>query len=133
MAPTAISTYQDSKIGGVASKSKVKDEVITSGQHPPIYEALKPYEYFPKYVDGRTFWRREDYNYDPERWTHRFTADEIGELSDAADNFSESGIALTTISKVLRHHETHLIVSSVAGLIRINTRNHFPCPHSQRT
>ncbi|KAG8528470.1 uncharacterized protein KY384_007388 [Bacidia gigantensis] len=99
MAPTAVSTYPDSRTSDVASKSKVRDGLITSGQHPPIYEALKQYEDFPKHIDGRTVWRTEDYKDNPERWTHRFTSEEINELSDTADKFSQSGVPLTTISK----------------------------------
>ena len=100
MAPTAISQYQESDIKTVVSKSTTKHEVKTSGQHPPTYEELKPYEDFPKQIEGKTVWRTEEYKGNPERWTHRFTPEEIAELGTTADNFNKSGIPLPTISKV---------------------------------
>ena len=103
MAPTAISPYQEADIRGLDSKLKGKKEVKTSGQHPPVVQYLRTYEDFPKHIDGRTVWRTEDYKDKPERWTHRFTQEEITELSTAADKFNESGIPRTSISKVLSH------------------------------
>ena len=74
--------------------------IKTSGQHPPLYDQLKPYSDFPKEITGPTVWKSEDYASDPDRWTHVFTKDEIAEMSDAADNFHAGNVPLTHISKV---------------------------------
>jgi hypothetical protein len=95
----AANAHQQLKAGPV-SKAIFPDGLKTTGQHPPIYEQLQPYENFPKEITGRTVWKAEDYKDNPERWTHRFTDEEIKELSDAADAFLESKIPLTGISKV---------------------------------
>ena len=100
MAPTAIETNPRSEKAKHVSQSKFPDGIKTSGQHPPVYEKLRPYDEFPKFIDGPSVWRTEDYKASPERWTHRFTDDEIAEMSVAADSFRESGMPLTGISKV---------------------------------
>jgi len=82
-----------------APRSSFPDGIRTSGQHPPLYHALKPYSEFPKEIIGPTIWKQEDYVDSPERWTHPFTDEEVQELSDAADRFIERGIPLTGISK----------------------------------
>jgi len=82
-----------------APRSSFPDGIRTSGQHPPLYHALKPYSEFPKEIIGPTIWKQEDYIDSPERWTHPFTDEEVQELSDAADRFIERGIPLTGISK----------------------------------
>lgn len=84
----------------LAPRSIFPDGIRTSGQHPPLYDVLKPYEEFPKEIAGPTVWKKEDYVDKPEAWVHRFTKEEIQELSEAADQFIERGIPLTGISKV---------------------------------
>lgn len=76
------------------------DGIRTSGQHPPVYEELKPFSEFPQEITGGTVWRKEDYENNPEKWVHPFTDEEVQELSDTADRFIEQGIPLTGISKV---------------------------------
>lgn len=76
------------------------DGIRTSGQHPPVYDDLKPYSEFPKEISGPTVWRKEEYINAPEKWVHPFTDDEVKELSDTADQFIESGTPLTGITKV---------------------------------
>lgn len=76
------------------------DGLKTTGQQPPLYEFLQPYDRFPKQIAGPTVWKPEDYRDQPERWTHRFTDEEIEELSTVADQFLASGTPLTGISKV---------------------------------
>lgn len=83
-----------------APRSIFPDGIRTSGQHPPLYDALKPYSEFPKEITGPTLWKREDYVNNPERWTHRFTPEEVQELSNTADQFIASGTPLTGISQV---------------------------------
>lgn len=78
------------------------DGIRTSGQHNPLYNALAPYSEFPTKITGPTVWKAEEYVNNPERWVHRFTPDEIQELSDTADRFIASGTPLTGISKVCR-------------------------------
>ncbi|KAJ9136568.1 Clavaminate synthase-like protein [Pleurostoma richardsiae] len=82
-----------------APRSIFPDGIRTSGQHNPLYDQLRPYSEFPKEISGPTVWKREDYVNNPERWTHRFTEDELQELSDTADRFIASGTPLTGISK----------------------------------
>lgn len=100
MAPTAIETCPGSEKDKHVPQSKFPDGIKTSGQHPPVYEKLRPYDEFPKSIEGPTVWRTEDYEASPERWTHRFTDDEIAEMSVAVDSFRVSGTPLTGISKV---------------------------------
>ena len=76
------------------------DGIKTSGQHPPLYHQLRPYQDFPTEITGPTVWNAEDYKNNPERWTHLFTDEEIAEMSEAADAFQHAGIPLTGISKV---------------------------------
>jgi hypothetical protein len=76
------------------------DGIKTSGQHPPLYDALRPYSEFPKEITGPTVWKKEDFEGKPEAWTRPFTNEEVDELGQAADAFIESGTALTGISKV---------------------------------
>lgn len=76
------------------------DGIKTSGQHPPTPSAIRPYSEFPKQITGKTVWRAEDYTNNPERWVHRFTDDEVEELSGVADKFIADGIPLTGISQV---------------------------------
>ena len=84
------------------SRSIFPDGIKTSGQHPPIYDELRGYEEFPKFIDGPTLWRPEDYRENPERWVHPFSLEEIEEISTAADNFRAAGIPLTGVTKVLK-------------------------------
>jgi hypothetical protein len=78
------------------------DGLKTTGQHPPLYEELHPFDEFPKQISGPTLWKAEDYRDAPEKWTHRFTAEEVAELSATADAFLASKTPLTGISKVWR-------------------------------
>ncbi|OCL01682.1 Clavaminate synthase-like protein [Glonium stellatum] len=82
-----------------APKSIFPDGIKTSGQHPPLYDQLKPYSSFPREITGPTVWRAEDYINNPERWTHPFSEDEVAEISQAADKFLADGMPLTGISK----------------------------------
>ncbi|PYI18490.1 Clavaminate synthase-like protein [Aspergillus japonicus CBS 114.51] len=75
------------------------DGLKTTGQHPPLYEHIHPFDRFPKEITGPTVWRPEDYREHPEKWTHRFTAAEVEELSTTADAFLANKIPLTGISK----------------------------------
>jgi hypothetical protein len=75
------------------------DGIKTSGQHPPIYSKLRPYEDFPKEITGPTSWDAAEYRQNPERWTHPFNDSEIAEISSAADAFIASGTPLTGISR----------------------------------
>ncbi|KAL8685669.1 MAG: hypothetical protein Q9218_007618 [Villophora microphyllina] len=101
MAPTSTSNL-DMRTQAPLNKvplAKFPDGIKTSGQHPPLYDQLQPYKNFPKNINGPTVWKKEDYDHNPERWTHRFTNTEIAELSDAADTFEASGTPLTAITK----------------------------------
>lgn len=83
-----------------APRDTFPDGIRTSGQHPPLYNVLKPYSEFAKEISGPTVWSAEEYVNNPERWVHRFTADEIEELGETTDRFLASGVPLTGISKV---------------------------------
>jgi len=104
MAPGALlqdeihHSYRPGKNTSV-SKEIFPDGIRTSGQHPPLYEKLRPYSDFPKQITGPTVWKKEDYINNPEPWTRPLTDEEIAELSDTADRFIESGTPLTGISQ----------------------------------
>lgn len=94
-APHTLSSVSSNK----APKNIYPDGIKTSGQHPPLYDQLRPYEDFPKEITGPTVWKAEDYRNNPERWTHVFSDEENAEISAAADRFLESGTPLTGITK----------------------------------
>ncbi|KAL2815764.1 hypothetical protein BDW59DRAFT_13259 [Aspergillus cavernicola] len=75
------------------------DGLKTTGQHPPLYEELHPFDEFPKSISGPTIWKAEEYRDTPENWTHRFSPEEIAELSATSDAFLASKTPLTGISK----------------------------------
>ncbi|KAI9044115.1 TauD/TfdA family dioxygenase [Aspergillus affinis] len=75
------------------------DGLKTTGQHPPLADHIHPFDKFPKEISGPTLWKAEDYREHPEKWTHRFSDEEIAELSGAADAFLQNKIPLTGISK----------------------------------
>ncbi|KAE8365595.1 hypothetical protein BDV27DRAFT_126648 [Aspergillus caelatus] len=75
------------------------DGLKTTGQHAPLYDHIKTFEQFPKEISGPTVWKAEEYRDAPEKWTHRFTPEEIAELSATADQFLANKIPLTGISK----------------------------------
>ncbi|CAI0655140.1 unnamed protein product, partial [Colletotrichum noveboracense] len=75
------------------------DGIRTSGQHNPLYDVLRPYVEFPKEITGRTVWHKEEFENSPEKWTHRFTPEEVEELGRTSDEFIASGTPLTGISK----------------------------------
>ena len=79
------------------------DGIRTSGQHPPIPDAIRPYSEFPKEITGQSVWKAEDYINNPERWVHVLTEDEVTELSATADKFLDEKLPLTGISKVFCH------------------------------
>ncbi|MCJ1316479.1 hypothetical protein MMC15_001800, partial [Xylographa vitiligo] len=101
MAPGLTESYSTAPhhLQNPVSKAIFPDGIKTSGQHPPLYDDLQPFEQFPKVIDGPTVWKGEDYINAPERWVHRFTEGEILEMSAAADAFLSSGTPLTGISK----------------------------------
>ncbi|EER23954.1 hypothetical protein CPC735_053240 [Coccidioides posadasii C735 delta SOWgp] len=98
--------YETAPVGRQPEKPSVPldlfpDGLKTTGQHPPLYDQLKPFSEFPKEITGPTAWKAEDYKDCPEKWTHWFTEEEIAELSHAADSFIAAGIPLTGITKAL--------------------------------
>lgn len=76
------------------------DGLKTTGQHPPLYDQIAPFDKFPKEITGKTVWKPEDYINNPEKWTYAFSPEEIEELSTASDNFMAAKIPLTGITKV---------------------------------
>jgi hypothetical protein len=84
----------------VVDRKIFPDGIKTSGQHPPIPEAIRPYSDFPTEITGPTVWKAEDYANNPERWIHVLNEEEIAELSATADQFLAEKIPLTGISQV---------------------------------
>lgn len=82
------------------SRAIFPDGIKTSGQHPPNYNKVKDYDEFPDRIEGPTLWAAEDYKDNPERWVHRFSKEEIEEMSTAAEAFEAAGTPLTGITKV---------------------------------
>ena len=75
------------------------DGLKTSGQHCPIASLIRPYEDYPKKIEGPTVWGKADYQEAPDKWQRTFTAEEIEEIGQAADDFIGSGVPLTGITK----------------------------------
>jgi len=82
------------------SKSVFPDGIKTSGQRAPESEHVAPYSDYPKVITGDTVWNRDDYQHNPERWTHHFSEEEVSELSKTADAFMASDTPLTGITQV---------------------------------
>lgn len=76
------------------------DGLKTSGTHSPIASLIRPYEDFPKKIEGPTVWHREDFQNEPEKWQRPFSPEEVQEIGQAADDFIASGVPLTGITKV---------------------------------
>lgn len=102
MAPAATSSLPTAPhdLGEPISWDLFPDGLKTTGQHPPLYDHIIPFDKFPNQIDGQTVWKAEDYRENPEKWTHVFTQDQIDELSTASDAFLASKTPLTGISKV---------------------------------
>ncbi|OQD60326.1 hypothetical protein PENPOL_c024G07409 [Penicillium polonicum] len=98
MAPGLVEATGLQTLPSPVELSVFPDGLKTSGQHPPIYSLVRPYADFPKTHTGPTVWKAEDYQEHPELWTHPFTAEEVAEISDAADQFTQTGTPLTGIS-----------------------------------
>jgi hypothetical protein len=107
-----------------APKNIFPDGIKTSGQHDPIASLLKSYKDFPEQIDGPTVWTRDDYVDEPEKWTHRFTDQEIEELGNASDDFIAAGIPLTGISQV-----GHVAVSLLSTDAGHRTTSRSPLSH----
>lgn len=86
------------------------DGIKTSGQHPPLYHALRPYSEFPTEITGPTVWKAEDYANNPERWVRAFSEEETQELSVAADKFIADGTPITHISQVRSRITTRWVI-----------------------
>ncbi|OQE14403.1 hypothetical protein PENFLA_c038G07106 [Penicillium flavigenum] len=101
MAPAATSSLPTAPhdLTGPISRDIFPDGLKTTGQHPPLYDHITPFENFPKQITGPTVWKAEEYRENPEKWTHVFTQDQIDELSSASDAFLASKTPLTGISK----------------------------------
>lgn len=82
------------------NKTIFPDGFKTSGQHEPIYSLIKPYEEFPTQIEGPTVWKARDYENNPEKWSYRFSIDEVAEIGACADNFIDRDLPLTGITKV---------------------------------
>lgn len=104
MAPTAVDSTPAAPTPSKSKSEKPVDLAVfpdgfkTSGQHPPLYDQLYPYSAFPKSISGPTVWEADEYASHPEQWTHVFSAEEIAELSHAADTFIRQGLPLTGIN-----------------------------------
>ena len=88
------------QLRGPPSKALFPDGIKTSGQHPPLYNELRPFDDFPTEILGPTVWTADDYVHNPERWVHELSSEEIAEMSEAADFFLAGSIPLTGITKV---------------------------------
>ncbi|RFU32043.1 hypothetical protein B7463_g4338, partial [Scytalidium lignicola] len=95
--PASIST--STPVQNAVDRKIFPDGIKTSGQHPPLYDQLRPYADFPKEIIGETVWKAEDYKNNPERWVHALSPEEVAELSDVSDKFIADNIPLTGISK----------------------------------
>ena len=101
------------------SKKVFPDGYKTSGQTEPDYEKIQPYSAFPREISGPTVWETSEYQTRPETWTHRFSEQEVAEISKAADDFMNSGTPLTGITKV--REGIHLVI----GLSNMQVRTNF--------
>ena len=99
------------------------DGIKTSGQTPPNYDQLKPYDAFPKEITGKTVWKGEEFKNNPEKWTHRFTPEEVQELSDTADAFIQSSTPLTGITRVGFHSSVGIGLTLTHSLTQLHRQS----------
>lgn len=83
-----------------ADRAIFPDGIKTSGQQAPLSSLVKPYDKFPREITGPTVWKANDFKNSPEKWTYKFTDDEVAEISASADKFISGDIPLTGITKV---------------------------------
>ena len=102
------------QLQGSPSKLLFPDGIKTSGQHPPLYNELRPFDQFPIEISGPTVWRADDYIHNPERWVHEFSLEQVAEMSEAADNFLAASTPLTGITKVLALTEFSMSPNSLS-------------------
>lgn len=76
------------------------DGTRTTGQYAPNYGELQSFENFPEKITGPTVWKTEEYQNNPERWTHTFSKEELEEISKAAEGFYAAERPLINITKV---------------------------------
>lgn len=100
----------------VVDRKIFPDGIKTSGQHPPLYDKLRPYSDFPKEITGESLWKPEDYVNNPERWVHVFSEEEIAELSDVADRFLANKSPLNGISKVASYSSSATVTFAYSDL-----------------
>lgn len=101
MAPALTEAPYEAQLFSYDKPNKLifPDGIKTSGQTNPDYDQIKPFDEFPKKITGKTVWEAKDFADDPEKWVHRFTEQEVKELSHAADAFIASETPLTGICK----------------------------------
>ncbi|KXJ88080.1 taurine catabolism dioxygenase TauD [Microdochium bolleyi] len=75
------------------------DGLRTSGQHPPIESQLRPFEQFPRKIEGPTVWTPQQMQASSHEWIYNLEKNELDEIWQAVQDFSASGKPLTTISK----------------------------------
>jgi hypothetical protein len=116
-------------LASTAPRDIFPDGLKTTGQHPPLYDHIVPFDGFPREITGPTVWKAADYRENPEKWTHKFTEEQVEELSIAADAFLASKTPLTGISKVC--------FTAIPGYIFLLANSRYsptsPCPGLQST
>lgn len=101
MSPIAVSSASEVPSATKISRASFADGLVTSGQHPPVSELLRPYSEFPKVIDTpATLWNGKDMQKSPEKWCYPFSPAEIEELGKAADDFIAAKFPLVEITKV---------------------------------
>ena len=66
--------------GAIQGRLQVSEDGLNfawPGRFPHLRDA------FPREITGPTVWKAEDYRENPEKWTHKFTEEQIEELSNA--------------------------------------------------
>lgn len=86
--------------GPKTNRSIFPHGIKTSGQHPSLEQYLRPFEDFPRLIDGPTAWHVEDFGDSSREWVYRFTAEYLSELGMASDRFLKTDKNLVAMTKV---------------------------------
>ena len=101
MAPIATSLPNEFAVESKPTSASFSDGLRTSGQHPPVYELLQPYDAFPRTITTQnTLWTGDGLQVNTEKWCYPFDPSEILELGQAADRYIEAQLPLVNITKV---------------------------------
>ncbi|KIW47553.1 uncharacterized protein PV06_00243 [Exophiala oligosperma] len=72
---------------------------LSSGQREPIYELLTPFQDLPREITGRTVWKKEELQKNPDRWIRHFSSNEVKQIEQAIQGVEEGKLLLAEVNR----------------------------------